>query len=549
MDLHYFKKYSTYTEKIITSNDVWLYTRVSSKNQFDTNSSIENQKLSALEFVNSNNYVITNEFGGTYESAKGDFTRKEFSKLIEAVKTSKKKPRAILIYKMNRFSRSGGSAIGLVNELIHDIGVHLIEVTTGKNTFTPRGEAEILDSLLQARKEQLERLEHTLPGLISHVKNGYWLGKAPKGYTHFGKKVKNANNISGNQSIIINDDGKILQKAWLWKLQGEQDFVIIAKLQKLGITVSKQFLSAMWRNPFYCGISTHNFLKGEAIEGKWEVMVSPKDFRLINSTLEEKANVGYKQSKFNEGRPLQSILYCGECGTKMTGYKAKKEFDYYKCCNKNCSCKDMNANTTPKSLVKGLNDFFVGYLNRHSLDPKFIDAFKAQTKLTINHLEKRQKTDKDIITNKIIEANVKLESIEKKYAFEGLEKNVYQRFKAELLEQLRALNEENSKLNDTTSNLDKKINSCAIVANNITSYWCSKGIETQTRIQKLVFPEGIVVNPKNRQYRTNKINSIFKQSAELSRLPEGEIKNGNRDFLLPSFVVAGTGLEPMTFGL
>ena len=83
--------------------------------------------------------------------------------------------------------------------------------------------------------------------------------------------------------------------------------------------------------------------------------------------------------------------------------------------------------------------------------------------MTINHLEKRQKTDKDIITNKIKEANVKLESIEKKYAFEGLEKNVYQRFKAELLEQLRALSEEISKLNDTTSNPEKNkflCNSC-----------------------------------------------------------------------------------------
>ena len=549
MNLDYFKKFSNYSEKKDTGNEVWLYTRVSSKNQFETNSSIENQKLSAYDYVKNNNYVISTEFGGTYESAKGDFSRKEFKKLFDAVKASKKKPRAILIFKMNRFSRTGGNAIGLVNELIHVLGVHLIEITSGKNTFTPRGEAEIMDSLLQARKEQLERLEHTIPGLITHVKNGDWLGKAPKGYNHFGKKVKNANNVTGTQSIVISEEGKILQKAWGWKLQGEQDFIIREKLRKLGVDVSKQLISAMWRNPFYCGISTHNFLKGAAIKGKWEAMVSVKDFQTINAVLGSKPNVGYKQSKFSEGRPLQSILYCGECGTKMTGYKAKKIFDYYKCQNKDCSCMDMNAKTTVKSLQKGLNDIFMEYLNSYSLDPKYTNAFKAQMKLTIAQLEKEQKTDKNIITNRIKETQSKLEILEKKNIFDSIDNIVYQKFKSEILAELRVLNEANSKLNETISNLDKKIDSCTMVAQNINNYWCSGSIETKTRIQNLVFPNGIVVNPENRQYRTEKVNLVFVGSALISRSTEDVNEKRQPISQLPSSMVAGTGLEPMTFGL
>ena len=158
MSLDYFKKFSSYKEEQNTNKNVWLYTRVSSKEQFETNGSIKNQKTAAAVLATNKSYEITNTFGGTYESAKGDFTRKEFKRLISEVKKAKQKPFAIMIYKMSRFSRTGASAIGLVSELINVHGVHLIEVSTNKDTTTPRGEHEIIESLQYARKENIERL-------------------------------------------------------------------------------------------------------------------------------------------------------------------------------------------------------------------------------------------------------------------------------------------------------------------------------------------------------------------------------------------------------
>ena len=87
MNLEYFKKYSSYKEEHNTNKSVWSYTRVSSKKQFETNGSIDNQQNAAKLLAVSNNYEITRTFGGTYESAKGDFTRKEFKRLISEVKT------------------------------------------------------------------------------------------------------------------------------------------------------------------------------------------------------------------------------------------------------------------------------------------------------------------------------------------------------------------------------------------------------------------------------------------------------------------------------
>jgi len=92
MNIEYFNKYSSHTEENNTNNNVWTYTRVSSKLQYDKNGSVDTQKNSAKICADENGYTITEVFGGTYESAKGDFTRKEFKKLIDKVKKAKTDP-------------------------------------------------------------------------------------------------------------------------------------------------------------------------------------------------------------------------------------------------------------------------------------------------------------------------------------------------------------------------------------------------------------------------------------------------------------------------
>ena len=64
-----------------------------------------------------------------------------------------------------------------------------------------------------------------------------------------------------------------------------------------------------------------------------------------------------------------------------------------------------------------------------------------------------------------------------------------------------------------------------------------------------MFPKGIVNDPTKRRYRTLKINSIFKTIRLISSDKKGEIKNASTISSDASCLVAGTGLEPVTFGL
>jgi DNA invertase Pin-like site-specific DNA recombinase len=549
MKLDKFKKYSTYKIETNNNNNVWVYTRVSSKDQFDKNNSITNQEDAAKKCAKNNSYLIANTFGGTYESAKGDFTRKEFTRLISEVKKSKNKPFAIMIYKMSRFSRSGASAIGLVNELIKKHNVHLIEVSTGKDSTTPRGELEIMESLQYARKENIERLEMTLPGMKAYVRKGNWLGRAPRGYDLKGDRVSNPKFKNPTQEISINHEGEILKKAWQWKLAGELDFEIIKKLNKRNLTISKQSLSAMWRKPFYCGINTHSLLEGDAIVGNWKPIVTEEDFLQINNVLDGKSNNGYKQSKFPEGRPLQSFALCGICGTKLTGYLAKGKYDYYKCQNSICTCKDLNATSSQKSLKKGINNLFQEYIERYELSSTLEGVFREQMKITIKHQNKDEEQLNQSLENQIKEIEEKLEQLEDKYLYDGLLKDVYNRHVSKLNMELSSKINEKSKLTLKISNLDKKVNNCVKVAKNVSKYWSSGSIENKHKIQNLLFPNGIVIDPENRQYRTSKVNEIFSLISVISGDNSGKrkdpsLKNGDG-----SCLVAGTGLEPVTFGL
>jgi site-specific DNA recombinase len=538
-----------YDKKVAKNNHVLIYTRVSSKDQ-ESNKSLATQLDHARAYAKANNLSVLGEFGGTYESASGDFTRKEFKRLIEEVRRSKNKPYGILLNTINRFSRSGGSGVALATELVEILGVHIMDVSTGNTTETEQGKLLIYQELLKARQENIDRLKHTLPGMVRHIKDGKWLGNAPKGYDHFGPKVKDMRFYASEQSIKLNDDGRLLQKAWQWKVQGERDYIIIKKLEDLGLKISKQTLSDIWRNPFYCGISTHKMLDGEVTKGQWEKMVSERDFLLVQEILKGN-NFGYKQEKTNPNRPLNGFITCSCCGNKLTGYEVKKKgVHYYKCQGCNGSIGTINANTTRRSIGEGANDLFAEFLGQYSLSEQTVKAFEVQLKLTYELLSGESKDDNKLYQKELDKHEAKLKTI-KQNRMMGLvdDEELYLEMKSELETKIFEIKKKMEGNPEELSNLEKYVSESVTVSQNINKYWANSGIEMKKRVQELVFPNGLVLDMKNRHYLTKDVNVVF----EINRVVTGgkgdKKENGSEEISEPSSVVAGTGLEPVTFGL
>lgn len=543
-DLNRFKGFAKIKEeKVNQSKDVWCYTRISSKQQ--SKKSLENQKNVSILYARKYGYNISNFFGGTYESAKGDFTRKEFSRLINEVKKARIKPFAILIYKMSRFSRTGGGGISLTDELIDKVGVHLVEVVSEIDTTTERGRLAIQEKLLQAKKENIERLEVTLPGMKQFVKDGGRLGNTPKGYDHYGPRVKDITKIREKQEIVISEDGKKLQQAWKWKVQGFPDFIIRQRLNELGYKISRQGLSSMWRNPFYCGISTHSMLDGEPVRGNWEQMVSEEDFLWVQKLLEGN-HQGYQHNKNNPARPLVGTLFCPICGKKLTGYEVKKKkVHHYKC--QKCNGVTINANTTPRSKGIGAHQMFEKLIKGYEIQDGFLDALKEYVKRDYKVFYKESNDRSRILEKDISKLEDQLKSLKKRYAFdEDFDKDVYSEFKTELEVKISKLTRELQNLSPEISNLNQYIDAGAQLSQKLLQYWQNGDIETKRRIQNTVFPHGLVIDTKKRRYLTKRVNVVFSAIRDVQRDSEGQKKDASDNLSDASYSVAGTGFEPAT---
>lgn len=79
--------------------------------------------------------------------------------------------------------------------------------------------------------------------------------------------------------------------------------------------------------------------------------------------------------------------------------------------------------------------------------------------------------------------------------------------------------------------------------------WDLASFEDKQLFQKTLFPSKIRYYKQNHQYRTSKVNAVLGEIQALGR-NKVVIKEKDSEELTPeSLVVAGIGLEPMTFGL
>ncbi len=494
-------------ERVTTKSElfVWIYSRVSSKEQFQQNSSVENQLTANRTYAAKFSYSITEEFGGTYESAKSDFTRKEFRRLISKVESSPQKPYAILVYKMSRFSRSGGNAIGLVNRLVEELGVHLIEVCSGISTTTERGKVAIYESLFYAYKENLERKEILIPSMMAYVQKGYRLGVTPIGYDHYGPRVRSEIFFRRQQKIVINKEGELLAQAWQWKASGlYSDAQIIQKLSVRGLQISPQKLSSIWRNPFYCGININRMLT-EPVKGNWEPLVTKQVFIKVQQLLENNHS-GYQHKKEKANRPLLRLLKCNNCDNYLTGYMIHKKNLHYYCCQK-CKGVSLNANTTPKSRRRGAHDLFLDLLDKYHIADYIIPLIALQLTKLFNYYHNAAPGNNYTVESQLKALEEKRKALKIRYGLGEVSMEIYDLTSTYLTKQIQVVEKELEAVLPKVSDQAKLLeSSLQKLKNGLSVLWNSCSLDDKRRIQRLLFPEGIYYDIKNHGYQIRRVN-------------------------------------------
>ena len=514
--------------KKVDSKMVIKYTRVSGKKQFDTNESIENQNRHINEFAQRYNLEIVASFGDTYESAKTD-ERKEFQRMIDFCKRSKGRISTILVYKMTRFSRTGGKAISIADELRTKYGIHIIAVTEPIDTSNSNGVLFQEMQLIFAKWDNVQRQQVTHAGLKAKYEQGEWCISPPIGYD----KIR----INGETKIVLNDYGKKFRKAWEWKLQGYSNEQIIVMLEEIGIKTYKQRIYKIFKNPFYCGLISHGILDGKVVQGKHEPMVSQSDFFRINDLRLASTKYGVSHKTQNEGVPLKVFVKCGDCGDPFTGYIVKaKNLYYYKCRRVGCKC---NKN------AKEMHNLFLDLLGQFQIKEALIEPLVWQMEHDYHDATKDATEREILLNNRLEEVKNNQDTLEEKYHLKSeMTREVFDR----LMNKLTGEREETIKIlaNITVniSNLCDHLWDAAKLCVNITTLWQKGSVTLKEKLQKLIFPEGIIYDKINGAFRTPKINSVIAEIARLS----GDLllkEKGLNPFLLgQSLSAEKEGFEP-----
>lgn len=279
--------------KDITPGNAVMYNRVSTKEQ-EENQSLDVQLDVCTKYAERYHLNIVREpFGGVFESAKTDKERKEFNKMLTFIRRNKKlNIKYVVVYNTKRFSRTGSTTI--IEEL-ESMGIIVLSAMSNYNPKTAAGKFCQRMELATANFENEEKAQTTKDLSRAALLKGRWVGKAPRGYDQKTTKKQ--------QTITINKEGEFIKKAFEWKANEKlTNQEIIQRLAKLGYHITKQKLSEVLKNPFYCGKMVHNFLNGEVVNGNHPPIISEETFLKVNEVLSLKYTGGYEQKKKKSGR-------------------------------------------------------------------------------------------------------------------------------------------------------------------------------------------------------------------------------------------------------
>ena len=383
-----------------------LYIRVSTDFQFEEGYSVDAQKEMLAAYCKSRN-VKDYEFyidGGWSGS---NIERPRIQQLIEDIKHDKIS--AVVVYKLDRLSRSQKDTLYLIEDVFNKHDVAFISLNESLDTGTPMGKAMLGVLAVFAQLERENIRERTQMGMKERVKNGYWMGgdRIPFGYDY-----------DRSLGILVpNKDADTVRNIYELYLSG-YSMCSIARLLNL---CSDNLVKGILTKKTYLGLT---YYKGELYQGKHEPIISEelyykvqKELKVRNSNISKRTNPYYL---------LVGLIYCGHCGAKMRYQKWGKEKTKIYCHSHSKSkpnmIKDPNC-PSKKFWSKDIEDVVINDLFKFSLNYK-----KNKTTSPI-------KTNLEILENKISNSNQKIKKLYDLYA------NDSNPLLLEVIEQEKAVNQ------------------------------------------------------------------------------------------------------------
>ncbi len=148
------------------------------------------------------------------------------------------------------------------------------------------------------------------------------------------------------------------------------------------------------------------------------------------------------------------------------------------------------------------------------------------------------------------EVEKKLDAIEEKYYVSGeMGKETFEKFYFRLKGEYATIAKELERSGTGISNPSEAIAKALRLSLNLAPTWASSDVAAKEKLQKLVFPEGIIYDRKTEAFRTLRVNSVFAYIASGTRVIALNENGQSRKKKALSISVGATGFEPVTFAV
>lgn len=304
-----------------------LYIRVSTLEQAQEGYSVGEQKERLIAYCKAKDWLIADIY------VDGGYTGSNLKRPgIQKLMTETDKFEMVLVYKLDRLSRSQRDTLYLIEEVFRPNDVDFISMQESFDTSTPFGKAMIglLAVFAQLEREQIK--ERTWMGRVARAKTGLYHGggNIPIGYEY-----------SDGKLIINPYEAEQVKKIYEWYLSGSSLKAITDRLRDEGYT-NKYSSYNSWT-------SVRNILGNETYTGKLhfgDIVVENAHEAIISNEQYAAAQVlrGKKQeiygSAFQSKHMLTGLMFCGKCGGRYYLRNSGK-YSYYACYSRTKQMKSM----------------------------------------------------------------------------------------------------------------------------------------------------------------------------------------------------------------